>query len=97
MKTALLQLYYCVVISMHQSINQSEIDLAELMCDAINHVLLQRGAVRSVVEVIKACREAFENPENLDEFLMMDKIADLLARVENTKVCMSFWGGISFG
>ena len=42
--------------------------------------------------VIKTCREAFENPENLDEFLMMDKLADLLARVENTKVCMSIWG-----
>jgi len=33
---------------------------------------------------------------NLDEFLMMDKIADLLARVENTKVCISIWGGYFF-
>ena len=66
--------------------------MAELMCDAINHVLLQREAVRSLVGVIKACREAFENPENLDEFVMMDKIADLLARVVNTQVCMSIWG-----
>ena len=66
--------------------------MAELICDAINHVLLQREAVRSFVAVIKTCREAFENPENLDEFVMMDKIADLLARVVNTQVCMSIWG-----
>ena len=62
------------------------------MCDTINHVLLQLEAVRSVAAVIKACREAFMDPENLDEFLMMDKLAGLIARVENTTVCMSIWG-----
>ena len=88
-------MYHCVIAFvllcyyLHVPINQPETDLAELLCGAINHVLLQLEAVRSVAEVIKTCRDAFMDPENLDEFVMMDKLAGLLARVENTKVCMS--------
>lgn len=50
-------------------------------------VCRKKQAVGSLVDVIKICRKAFDDPENLDEFEIMDKLAALFAHIENIKVC----------
>ena len=49
----------------------------------------------SLVQVIKACRKAFDDPAQLDEYETMDKLAGLFANVENILVSLTLGGRFS--